>query len=66
MEDTYAVGVGSIIPIDFQELKLPRGKVLKIAEVTVTNQEHHWDMKYEPLCIAVKTSALEWGPSCGL
>lgn len=66
MEDTYTIGVGSVIPIDFQELKLQRGKVLQVAEMTVTNQEHHWGIKYEPLHIAVKTSALEWGPSCRL
>lgn len=59
MEDRYAIGVGSVIPIDFQELKFPRGKILEIAEVTVTNREQHWGMKYEPLRIADKTSALE-------
>lgn len=66
MEDRYAIGVGSVIPIDFQELKLSRDKILEIAEVTVTNWEHHWGMKYEPLSIADKTAALERGSSGGL
>lgn len=66
MEDTFATGVGSVIPIDFRELKLQRDKILEIAEVTATNQEHRWGVKYELLHIAVKTYALEWGPSCRL
>lgn len=48
MEDMYAIGVGSVIPIDFQELKLQQGKILENTEVTVTSQEHPWGMKYEP------------------